>query len=107
MEQKLTWEEWVKQYKPIKNQIVETDTLDGFMYETYGPEVEFVKAKFKENPYCVWTYYSEGDTTWIGEGAGWVNRLGYLVTEIPAIVSDTYTVDEYTSTNEEQPEEEE
>jgi hypothetical protein len=51
------------------------------MFETYGDEVEFVKAQDENR---IWMY-GDGDD---GEGhiwSGWgfVNRIGYFITEVP------------------------
>lgn len=77
----LTEEEWFNTYKPIKNHIEGTSSFDGHMFETYGDEVEFVKAQDENR---IWMY-GDGDD---GEGhiwSGWgfVNRIGYFITEVP------------------------
>jgi hypothetical protein len=74
-------DEWFDKYKPIKNHIDETSSFDGHMFETYGEEVEFVKAQ-EENR--IWMY-GDGDD---GEGHIWngwhyINRIGYFITEVP------------------------
>ena len=74
-------DEWFDKYKPIKNHIDETSSFDGHMFETYGEEVEFVKAQEQSR---IWTY-GDGDD---GEGhiwSGWhfINRIGYFITEVP------------------------
>ena len=72
---------WFDKYKPIKNHIDTTASFDGCMFETYGEEVEFVKAQDENR---IWMY-GDGDD---GEGhiwSGWgfVNRIGYFITEVP------------------------
>ena len=74
-------DEWFDTYKPIKNHIDENSSFDGCMFETYGDEVEFVKAQDENR---IWMY-GDGDD---GEGhiwSGWgfVNRIGYFITEVP------------------------
>jgi len=74
-------DEWFEKYKPIKNHIDDTSSFDGHMFETYGEEVEFVKAQEQNR---IWMY-GDGDD---GEGhiwSGWgfVNRIGYFITEVP------------------------
>ena len=74
-------DEWFDTYKPIKNHIDTTASFDGCMFETYGDEVEFVKAQEQNR---IWMY-GDGDD---GEGhiwSGWgfVNRIGYFITEVP------------------------
>ena len=79
-------EEWFNTYKPIINHLdphasFQTDEGVGYMFETYGDEVEFVK---KQNPNCIWTY-GDGDDGggYIWSGWHFVNRLGYFITEVP------------------------
>jgi hypothetical protein len=51
------------------------------MFETYGDEVEFVKS---QDPAKIWMY-GDGDDggSYIWSGWGFVNRLGYFITEVP------------------------
>ena len=82
----MTMEEWEETYKPIKNHIdkfasFQNENGEGIMFETFGEEVEFVK---QQNPNCVWMY-GDGDDggSYIWSGWGFVNRLGYFITEVP------------------------
>ena len=82
----LTMEEWEATYKPIPNNIDPNASFQnedgiGIMFETYGDEVEFVK---KAHPNHIWMYGSGDDGgTYIWNGWGFVNRLGYFITEVP------------------------
>jgi hypothetical protein len=81
----LTFDEWCEQYKPIVNHIDDNASFDngdgGIMFETYGEEVEFVKSC---SPDKIWMY-GQGDDggTYVWNGWGFVNRLGYFITEVP------------------------
>ena len=81
----LTEDEWFEQFKPIPNHLDENASFNdgehGYMFETYGDEVEFVKA---QEPNRIWTY-SDGDDggTYISDGYHVVNRIGYFVTTVP------------------------
>jgi hypothetical protein len=77
----LTEEEWFNTYKPIKNNLVESSSFDGHMFETYGEEVGFVKAQDENR---IWML-GDGDDggMYIWSGWGFVNRIGYFVTEVP------------------------
>ena len=85
-----TWEDFVEKYNPVKNDIVEGASFDGFMFETYGKELERLKeladtSKINDkNGYHVWTII-DGDGTDCILLNGWhaVNRLGYIYTENP------------------------
>lgn len=77
----MSFDEWCDKYKPIKNQFDENASFDGCMFETYGDEVEFVKQAGNGH---IWMY-GDGDDggSYIWNGWGFVNRIGYFVTEIP------------------------
>lgn len=77
----MDFEEWCETYKPIPNNYDENASFDGAMFETYGAEVEFVK---KADPAHVWMYGDgDGGNSYIWNGWGFVNRLGYFITEVP------------------------
>lgn len=77
----LTEDEWFDTYKPIKNHIDKTASVDGCMFETYGDELEFIK---NQKELFIWTY-GDGDDggTYIWNGYHVVNRIGYFLTEVP------------------------
>jgi len=77
----LSEDKWFDIYKPIKNHIDPTASVDGCMFETYGDEVEFVRS---QDPTNIWTY-GDGDDggTYIWNGYHVVNRIGYFLTEVP------------------------
>ena len=82
----MSFEDWVKQYKPIYNHIdknasFQDESDNGLMFETYGDEVEFVKS---QDPAKIWMY-GDGDDggSYIWNGWHIVNRIGYFVTEVP------------------------
>jgi hypothetical protein len=81
----LTEDEWFEQFKPIPNHLDENASFNdgehGYMFETYGDEVEFVKSQDSNR---IWTY-SDGDNggTYISDGYHVVNRIGYFVTTVP------------------------
>ena len=94
--QTLTWEEWCRDYRPIKNTIVDGASYDGFMFETYDRELQTVQEAARADPNKVWTLLSEGGSVWIGDGIHFVNRLGYFITEVPRKNNDEFVVDECT-----------
>ena len=77
----MDYDEWVQTYKPIPNNIDTNASFDGLMFETYGAEYEFVK---KANENHIWMY-GDGDDggSYIWSGWGFVNRIGYFITEVP------------------------
>ena len=81
----MDFDEWLTTYKPINNHIDSNASFDngegGIMFETYGDEVEFVKS---QSPDKIWMY-GDGDDggSYIWSGWGYINRLGYFITEVP------------------------
>lgn len=82
----MDFEDWVKEYKPITNHIdsnasFQDEDGSGLMFETYGAEYEFVKS---QDPAKIWMY-GDGDDggSYIWNGWGLINRLGYFVTDKP------------------------
>lgn len=82
MKQKLmSFDEWVEEYKPIKNTIDSNASYDGLMHETYGKEEEFVR---KADDAKIWTLIDTDGENQIDNGYARVNRMGYFITEKPA-----------------------
>ena len=86
----MTEDEWFNTYKPIKNNIDMNSSFDGHMFETYGEEVEFVKAQDENR---IWMY-GDGDDggSYVWSGWGFVNRIGYFITEVPFPADTTIQV---------------
>lgn len=74
-------DEFFETYKPIKNTNEgRNGSWDDCAFETYGEELEHVMAFGKLHPLQVWTIF---DNNTIGSGYHLVNRMGYILTEIP------------------------
>lgn len=94
---KMDMDTWSEKYKPILNLYGENPSLDdgngGIMFETYGGELDFVRGVAVTNPRNVWTYIdgSDGQLLIIN---GWhlVNRIGYLITAVPAEPETFYEI---------------
>ena len=83
-------DEWAAIYKPIKNHIDTNSSFDGEMFETYGDELEFVKAQDEDR---IWMY-GDGDDggCYIWNGWHFVNRIGYFITSVPCPPDTTIQV---------------
>lgn len=90
----MDFDEWLTTYKPIINHIDPHASFQsddgGIMFETYGDEVEFVKS---QSPDKIWMY-GDGDDggSYIWSGWGFVNRLGYFITEVPCPPNTTIQI---------------
>jgi hypothetical protein len=90
----ITEEEWFDKFKPIPNHIDDnasfSDGDNGYMFETYGEELDFVKS---QEPNKIWTYCDGDDRgTYIFEGMRIVNRIGYFVTTVPFDANKAYQI---------------
>jgi len=90
----LTDEEWFKQFQPIPNHLDDNasfnDGEQGYMFETYGKELAFVKA---QEPNRIWTYCdNDVSGTSIFQGMRIVNRIGYFVTTVPFDANKDYQI---------------
>jgi hypothetical protein len=91
---KLTWEQWLEQFKPIANLFNQDAPYDGLMFETYGDEHSKVQELAGIHPLRVWTVVEgdEGDLV-ITNGYHYVNRIGYFITELPAESDKFYEIE--------------
>ena len=90
----LTEEERFDKFKPIPNHIDDnasfSDGDNGYMFETYGEELDFVKSHQSNR---IWTYCDNdfGGTS-IFQGMRIVNRIGYFVTIVPFDANKDYQI---------------
>ena len=91
----LTEEQWFDTFKPIPNHIddnasFQTEEGVGYMFETYGEELDFIKA---QEPNRIWTYCDNDISgTSIFQGMRIVNRIGYFITTVPFDGSKDYQI---------------
>jgi len=77
----ITYSKWVETFKPVKNHLTPNTKLEGLVFETRGNNLGFVRAA---NPDCVWTLVEGDSNRWyVVDGYHLINRIGYLITEIP------------------------
>lgn len=88
----LTDEEFYEKFKPQTNHFEEDAPWDGCMYETYGEEHEYVREVLKSKPHNVWTVLDVDGYLVLGDGYHYVNRMGYIITEVAADPKDSYNV---------------
>jgi len=81
-----------KRFKPLKNKIEPNSSYNGCMFETYGKELERVKKRAKKYPLTIWTISDNDGDLEIMEGFHFVNRLGYLITKVPAEANTQYII---------------
>jgi hypothetical protein len=74
-------DDFYNEFTPVKNHIDINASFDGCLFETYGPELDFVKSKINENK--VVTIMDCDGVLYLGSGFHSVNRLGYLILDKP------------------------
>ena len=74
----LTYDVFLEKYKPIKNNIVDDAPFDGFMFETYGEELQELK---NHDIQYIWTIVDSDAGLAIITGYHYVDRYGYFITE--------------------------
>lgn len=82
MEKIISWDEFGEQFKPTKNVITERDEFNGWLYETYGEDEAYIRRIAEQSPDHVWTIVDVGYLC-IVSGWHFVNRFGYIITELP------------------------
>ncbi len=84
----MNYEQWEEQYRPVTNHLDPDasfhDGDGGLMFETYGQDYDHI-TDLASNGQAnrIWTWVDGEDGTWIVSGLQFVNRIGYLVTEVP------------------------
>lgn len=77
---RISYDEWLNNYSPIKNHIDDTACFDGIKFETYGTELKIVRS---EDASKIWTLVDEDGRQMIVSGYVHVNRLGHFITHQP------------------------
>lgn len=80
----LSFQAWVKKYKPLKNPFDTHAACDGFLFNKYGDASEFVRNAAQNVVWSLTITDRPRTSYWaIGNGFSIVNLHGYLVTTVP------------------------
>lgn len=83
----IDWETFAETFKPIQNHLDDNASFDLCMYETYGPQHDYVLSFARSDDPVqrakVWTVLDVDGRTIHSSGYHWVNRQGYFITEVP------------------------
>lgn len=80
----MTYDDWIEKYKPVQNTVSNREEYNGWMFETFGEDDEYVRKMAETNPHNVWTVITgteRGDV--IIQGWHYVDRFCYFITENP------------------------
>ena len=79
---KVTEDNFDEVFKPQQNHLDDNASFNGWMYETYGEELDYVFNLAKTTK-KVWTIIEgDNDTMFYVAGFHYVNRLGFIVCEV-------------------------
>jgi hypothetical protein len=79
---KVTEDNFDEVFKPQQNHLDDNASFNGWMYETYGEELDYVFNLAKTTK-KVWTIIEgDDDTMFYVAGFHYVNRLGFIVCEV-------------------------
>ena len=72
-----------EEYKPVRTPNGHDYGFEGCMLETFGEDLEVVRMQCKKDPTKVWTIMDgSGSDLDITAGCHFVNRFGYIITEV-------------------------
>lgn len=102
MQKTISEDEFFETYKPVKNPFIRHASWNGSMLEPYGNELAHVQETLKHEPNRVWTVLDCDGALIASSGYHHVNRMGYIITEVPVAEGDMVeTIDEDATDNEE------
>jgi len=91
----MSFDNWVETFNPISNTITPDAPFDGSMFETFGADLAevLIWADGKHRHLQVWSLVEgdDGDLL-ICDGYHRVNRIGYFLTNVPAIAGTQYEI---------------
>lgn len=76
----MNYDQFLEEYKPVTNHIDNNAAFDGYMFETFGADVQHVINSPKHN---TWTIVATDGNLSVATGYWLVNRIGYFITEKP------------------------
>jgi hypothetical protein len=99
----LTDDEFESRFRPLPHPTAPGGaSFDGTMLETYGKDVAHVQETYARAPLTVWTVLDCDGRLIITNGFHFVNRFGYIITEIPFDAAESFEVYDDETDSEEQ-----
>jgi hypothetical protein len=82
MKKLIKMEDWfIETFKPQQNHLDNNASFNGWMYETYGDQIEYIFDLAKKSN-RVWTIIEgDDDSLFYVSGFHYVNRLGFIISE--------------------------
>lgn len=87
----LTWDEFEEKFNPIQNIVTKREEFNGWIFETYDQDINYIHDYNNNRPDHVWTIIDAG-VIQIVSGYHFVNRLGYVITAKPFDPAIYYSV---------------
>jgi hypothetical protein len=106
MQKTISEAEFFEKYKPVTNPFVRNASWNGSMLETYGLELAHVQEVLAVTPNKVWTVLDCDGALIVSSGYHHVNRMGYIITEVPVADDEMVETFDEDATDEEEDEDE-
>jgi len=74
MEKTIDFTSFINKYNIERNRLDKNASYEGYMYETYGEELEYVRTHYNKQ---IWTLLDDCET--VLAGCHIVNRFGYFI----------------------------
>lgn len=75
------FDRWFSTFQPQKHHAGINHGVDGYLYETYGKDIEYLQHIPSER---LWTVIEADNGKWyISQGVHMVNRVGYIIAAVP------------------------
>lgn len=87
--------DWADHFRPMQNHLDPNASWDGACFETFGEEVAHVHtlvAGTDEEQRRIWTILDCDGKLIVSAGYQHINRMGYLITEVPAVDGQEYEI---------------
>jgi hypothetical protein len=86
---RISYQNWVAKYRPIKNPFNEASPYNGCLFENYG---EILQRIGFQNSRIIWSLIDFGRKTRIVQGLQLVNSLGHFITEVKAPANRHFSI---------------
>lgn len=90
----MSFDNWVETFNPISNTATPDAPFDGSMFETFGSDLVdvLIYANGKRSHLRVWTLVEGDEGQYVVDGYRIVNRIGYFITNVPAVAGTEYEI---------------
>lgn len=89
---KIDFDKFESDFKLKKNKFDKDAAFDGYMFETYGEELNFIEKENQKNPQKIWTVLDVDGDLIVVNGYHVVDRFGYFISKKSFEVGQEYEI---------------